>query len=207
MLMSSTGPAFRNIADCIADEAGEDFDVDDTQGLEVEKDTDGVGSGNVITSIRELFSISPVSLTLDSIDRCLTGLGVQAQSDGQVPLGVARKEAVRANLIPAAPVNNRYNLSEMAFLGMYVDLNWAQNEARQVLQTLVQTDFNPEDIWPDNLDVTQEGMNCKDMHCEYDGDQDLRMYYFNLSDVVKDLFADPVTEGRQYYGFKMDIGV
>ena len=151
MWLPSTGPAFRNIADCIVDEAGEDFDVDDTRGFEVDNDTDGVGSGNVITSIRELFSISPVSLTLDSIDRCLTGLGVQAQSDGQVPLGVARKEAVRANLIPAAPVINRYNSSEMAFLGMYVGLNWTQNEAQQVLQTLVHTDFNPEDIRPDIL--------------------------------------------------------
>ena len=44
------------------------------------------------------------------------------------------------------------------------------------------------------------------MHRPCDGKQDLNLYYFNLEDLVRDMFADPMAEGRQHLYFEMDIG-
>ena len=56
------------------------------------------------------------------------------------------------------------------------------------------------------FDVGDGGVLCQDMHRPCDGKQDLNLYYFNLEDLVRDMFADPMAEGRQHLYFEMDIG-
>ena len=55
-------------------------------------------------------------------------------------------------------------------------------------------------------DVVDGGLNCTNMHCEFDGDQELLFYHFPLEDVVRDLFAEPIAKGKQHLFFKEDVG-
>ena len=56
-------------------------------------------------------------------------------------------------------------------------------------------------------DVADGGAKCINMHREYDGEQDLNFYYFGVEDIVSDLFADPLTKGKQHMQFKDDLGL
>ena len=55
------------------------------------------------------------------------------------------------------------------------------------------------------IDVSNGGILCENMHRPGDGDQDLHLYYFDLEGLVRDMFADPMVEGKQHLYFKADI--
>ena len=44
-------------------------------------------------------------------------------------------------------------------------------------------------------DVVQGGILCKDFHQPNDGEQELKLFYFDVQRLVEDLFADPMAEG------------
>ena len=44
-------------------------------------------------------------------------------------------------------------------------------------------------------DVVQGGILCKDFHQEKDGEQELKLFYFDVQRLVEDLFADPMAKG------------
>ena len=45
-------------------------------------------------------------------------------------------------------------------------------------------------------DVVQGGILCKNMHKEGDGEQELKLFYFEVQRLVEDLFADPMAKGN-----------
>ena len=44
-------------------------------------------------------------------------------------------------------------------------------------------------------DVVQGGILCKDFHQPNNGEQELKLFYFDVQRLVEDLFADPMAEG------------
>ena len=44
-------------------------------------------------------------------------------------------------------------------------------------------------------DVVQGGILCKDFHQEKDGEQELKLFYFDVQRLLEDLFADPMAKG------------
>ena len=44
------------------------------------------------------------------------------------------------------------------------------------------------------------------MHRKSDGPQELLFHYFEVEDLVRDLFADPMAKGKQHLYFRRDIG-
>ena len=56
------------------------------------------------------------------------------------------------------------------------------------------------------MDVVQGGILCKNMHCKSDGPQELLFHYFEMEDLVQDLFADPMAKGKQHLYFRIDLG-
>jgi hypothetical protein len=56
------------------------------------------------------------------------------------------------------------------------------------------------------MDVHRGRILYKDMHRESDGPQNLQFHYFQIEDIVQDLFADPMAKGKQHLYFRRDIG-
>ncbi len=56
------------------------------------------------------------------------------------------------------------------------------------------------------MDVHRGKILSKDMYRERDGPQNLQFHNFQIEDIVRDLFADPMAKGKQHLYFQRDIG-
>ena len=104
------------------------------------------GTGSVMASLHKAF-ISP---TKENISNALSRLPKITYAP---PSHITYQEALDRGLLPMQgdDVYSQYNVTERMFLSMSTDRNWTQNEAREVLEVLLDPRFRIEDLGADVL--------------------------------------------------------
>ena len=231
-----------------AEEDNDDFESSSAAGLDdevspfVDGETREMASGSILSYMHKAL-VSPTRQNLsDAFSRHVTCNHAPPPKSS-----LTYQEAARRGLLPVEgdDLYLKYTVTERMFLGMATKRDWTQNEAREVLDMLLDPRFRIEDLSADvlrrvsftilflfhsyytvnpllfhsyntlyslihnymqfKIDVSNGGILCENMHRPGDGDQDLHLYYFDLEGLVRDMFADPMVEGKQHLYFKADI--